>query len=732
MKKKIAILGGGIGAITAAFELTREPDWQDHYEVTVYQMGWRLGGKCASGRNALYGDRIEEHGLHIWLGFYHNSFRLIQDCYKELARPAGTPLATWEEAFKKHSLITLMEKQEDRWQPWVLNFPVNQEVPGEGGLLLKNPWDYVRMLLAWLVNWHDNSEASPRKVVPGWEPHKHLVANWMKVIGLEVLKGAQLFQETVVRIETLLVEPVAAGLAWWDTHLHHAHRVVHRHPEDPQDEGVYNYVRSLLEKFFHGYLGALEQEVDRHPGLRHAWILLRLGVAIIIGMLKDEVCRKGFDAIDQKDFTEWLRYHGATNPEVYWSAPVRGIYELVFGYEGGDTHRPNLAAGTALRGALRMFFTYKGAIFWKMQAGMADTIFTPFYQVLKQRGVRFEFFHRVTNLGVSADGQFIDTIAMGVQATVRPEVKEYQPLRPIKDLWCWPSAPDYNQLVEGPRLRAIDLESAWTSWKDVTTRQLQRGQDFDQVILGISIGAFPYICRELMAANSAWRAMVDHVKTTPTQAVQFWFTRDAEELGWHAPARALVSSYVEPLDTWADMSQLLTWECWPDCDQVKNIAYLCGPLAEVQPLPPFTELDFPKEQEAAVKQEALRFLQTCIGPLWPNAAADPQNPIALDWQWLAAGSGAAGVARLEVQYFRANIEPSERYVLSVKGSTPYRLKPDASGFANLFLAGDWTYNGINAGCVEAATISGLQAAQAVTGQKTLIVGATDFEQEPEA
>ena len=34
----------------------------------------------------------------------------------------------------------------------------------------------------------------------------------------------------------------------------------------------------------------------------------------------------------------------------------------------------------AMRGMLRMAFTYKGAIFYKMQAGMGDTVFTPLYQ----------------------------------------------------------------------------------------------------------------------------------------------------------------------------------------------------------------------------------------------------------------------------------------------------------------------------------------------------------------
>ena len=49
---KVAILGGGVGGMTAAFELTATPELRERYDVTVYQLGWRLGGKGASGRNA--------------------------------------------------------------------------------------------------------------------------------------------------------------------------------------------------------------------------------------------------------------------------------------------------------------------------------------------------------------------------------------------------------------------------------------------------------------------------------------------------------------------------------------------------------------------------------------------------------------------------------------------------------------------------------------------------------
>src|SRR5262245_24650660 len=94
---RIAVIGGGCAAIAAAFELTR-PQHEGRYAVTVYQLGWRLGGKGASGRGPA--DRIEEHGLHLWMGFYENAFRLMRECYAELGRdPTRCRIATWRDAF---------------------------------------------------------------------------------------------------------------------------------------------------------------------------------------------------------------------------------------------------------------------------------------------------------------------------------------------------------------------------------------------------------------------------------------------------------------------------------------------------------------------------------------------------------------------------------------------------------------------------------------------------------
>ena len=125
-RKKIAILGGGAGALAAAFGLTERPGWRDDYEITVYQMGWRLGGKGASGRNAGDDQRIEEHGLHVWSGFYENAFRVMRACYEEMDRPPGAPLATVEDAFKPQNFVTFTEFVGGEWKDWNLDFPMNE------------------------------------------------------------------------------------------------------------------------------------------------------------------------------------------------------------------------------------------------------------------------------------------------------------------------------------------------------------------------------------------------------------------------------------------------------------------------------------------------------------------------------------------------------------------------------------------------------------------------------
>src|SRR5262245_18098157 len=113
---KVAILGGGMGALSAAFHLTERAEDRKRYEITVYQVGWRLGGKGASGRNADVVFRSEEHGLHVWLGWYHNSFWIMRHCYQDLG-------ASINDAFSRHHHFTIGDRRDDGWAFWCTQFP---------------------------------------------------------------------------------------------------------------------------------------------------------------------------------------------------------------------------------------------------------------------------------------------------------------------------------------------------------------------------------------------------------------------------------------------------------------------------------------------------------------------------------------------------------------------------------------------------------------------------------
>ena len=86
-KVRVAVIGGGCAGIAAAWELSKDP----RYQVHVFEKSWRLGGKGASGRTA--DGRIIEHGLHVWLGFYENAFKMIRDCYAAVAAEGWGPMS---------------------------------------------------------------------------------------------------------------------------------------------------------------------------------------------------------------------------------------------------------------------------------------------------------------------------------------------------------------------------------------------------------------------------------------------------------------------------------------------------------------------------------------------------------------------------------------------------------------------------------------------------------------
>jgi uncharacterized protein with NAD-binding domain and iron-sulfur cluster len=388
------------------------------------------------------------------------------------------------------------------------------------------------------------------------------------------------------------------------------------------------------------------------------------------------------------------------------------MYDLPFAYKDGEPSKPSNAAGASLRGAIQTLFTYTGAIAWKMRAGMGDIVFAPMFEVLDRRGVKFEFFHRVDELIPSADGERVETIRLTRQTTLKDPSKGYWPLTEVKGLPCWPSAPLEEQLAAP--LTAEQAESFWA--KDTSAAEavtLRAGADFDTVVLGISVGAHPYVCEQLLARNPEWQQMAERLGTIYTQAFQLWSSAHLPELVGNRPP-ATTGGYLEPFDTYSDMQQLIERESWGP-GAVHAIAYFCNVLPTPAVRPTREDRSLPVDKEREAKANALAFLEEAMAPLWPGGVH--RYPTAFRWNLLVDDRNRSGPERFDSQYWRANTNPSDRYVQSLPGTARYRLGADETGFQNLIFAGDWTQCGLNSGCVEAAVMSGLLAAAAVEEQQ---------------
>ena len=754
-RQKIAVLGGGMGSLSTVYELTNQPGWESMYDITVYQLGWRLGGKGASGRNVKADGpnqdpnyRIEEHGLHIFFGFYENAFRLMKQCYEELGEDG--PFSSVEDAFKPHDFIVLEDYFNGQWYPWRFNFPRNSLKPWEESSPTQL-WQHLVSALVLIYRVWENSEvlgtsaACPvgrdQASLNETDLHAAIQAPFKQIYrnveALGLTAGAVLGSWSEQWVQTLLedsrgipaedAEPGVSTarrssspfphLTTEGIYLHLAKELAQALPNNHRhlSQTHHSVLLRLIERFMEEVEQLWRSRINEHPDLRRELIIINYGLANIRALLAEGgLFKPSLDFLDQYDYNDWLRRYGAWE-ETLQSPMVRSIYDLVYAYDKGDIQQPQLAAGVALRIVINIFFRYKGAVMWKMQAGMGDTIFAPLYKVLKRRGVKFEFFNRVTELHLSDDQSTIAQISVNRQVNL---TQEYDPLIRVKGLLCWPSEPNYQfiQADQAAELQSqnINLESFWTSWREqeqpytLTRRSEENPEgDFDTVLFGISLGAVPFLCKNLLQADKTptaceasqkWRNLVDNVKTVTTQGDQLWLTPTLSQLGWTMPS-AVVGTYVEPLDTYADMTHLLSQENWSVDNTPHNLAYFTGVTPDPG-LPPASDHGFPARVQAQFEQQMDLFLDNHIGALWPQATS-PDNPDGLDRSLLVS------------EYFRINIFPTERYVMSLPGSTQYRLKADESGFSNLYLTGDWIQNGFNAGAIEPTVISGLQTARAI-------------------
>ena len=129
---------------------------------------------------------------------------------------------------------------------------------------------------------------------------------------------------------------------------------------------------------------------DDHAA-RRIWHFVDLAGATLRGIIADELLTtpEGFAAIDDWDYRDWIAHHGAS-PETLDSPLVRGRVRPRVRIRARRRRPASLRRREPVCSlSAKMFFDYRGAIFWKMTAGMGEVVFAPLYQALRARGVRF-------------------------------------------------------------------------------------------------------------------------------------------------------------------------------------------------------------------------------------------------------------------------------------------------------------------------------------------------------
>jgi uncharacterized protein with NAD-binding domain and iron-sulfur cluster len=212
-----------------------------------------------------------------------------------------------------------------------------------------------------------------------------------------------------------------------------------------------------------------------------------------------------------------------------------------------------------------------------------------------------------------------------------------------------------------------------------------------------------------------WSRMAESSRTVATKAAQLWLDADFETLGWRFGSGITAALDLKSFDTFADMTHTLASErAWRRADKgnkfamgvedARAVGYFCSVLSDAEIASPDSSAQ--KLAEASL----VDLLNGDARAIWPRAFESGLT--AFD---RVVHPGEIFTREFAGQYAHANAKGSERYTLSVPGSIDKRISPLDASVANMTIAGDWTACGLDAGCVEAAVMSGKLAAHAISG-----------------
>ncbi len=656
---RLIILGGGIAGLTTAFYAS-EPGHEIVFPggIHVYESTDRLGGKGASGRHTSdhVSHRIQEHGLHVWFGFYDNAFALLDRCHKYLEKQSekhhyqrwATSLRNVATGFRASSRLAVMDHDGSSWVPWVADFPEDATV---------RPWQ---------ARQGDNSFSTPSELAMR---ALRLAESFLYSLTGAALSGSR--APTTLLDSSLLPVPIQLPSLNWLTET--LNRLLN--PSLVPADGIQPLSQALAvaARVAREVRGRFGEPVRRHSGIRRTWYMVDLLLAAVRGLIDDGVISSGsFESIDAFDLRAWLVLHGASQESVGSGLLKAIVYDLAFAYEEGNPTKPSCSAATGVYGLLRLLLTYRGAVMWKMNAGMGEVVFAPIYEALLHRGVTFHFGHVVDKIELARQSETrsrAGTISFkrsDIVSTVSKGEKKLSTL-PIETGPLAGNLPYWHDAKPGDKQTPASLEIG----------------PHDMIVYGLPVATIRSVIPD---APQPWLACADKVKTVATAALQLWLNVPVERYAPWATSDLTVGAFTEPFDTWSDMKTLAGEGGVHPRTAPRSVAY-------------FTNVAPDEVDIAALREKATNFQASALKELWAQYEE----------------------SMLQDSYLRLNNDPSSRYTLSLPGTMRARLSPQDQTICNVRPVGDWTRNSINGGCIEAAVISGMIAASVLRPDRDLTI-----------
>ena len=668
---EVAVLGGGPAGLACAWLLSNpaykngrawSPPRDKPLEVKVklVEKEFRLGGKAASGRRR-DGEqfRVEEHGLHVLMGFYKNTLEILstlgaldslQDINTTLLPPTDggsldeswkLSLAPWEKvATPGRSLLDWVKNLDavatHEWKGLGLSGVAQVLDGGAAHDALANDQTSAAFLVL------GRAKPSPRPLL------RTFVRAWELVASLEPAASKRANAQWLDNITTqVMIRRVAvaemghAAQAERDPMSEALRGLVAQPPEEalgPLAKILRDHARSALQ--------GKEPEVELarevlelsttiaigldSAGLIPTWSLADPGTLVEDGPRYRDWVRQVQERLDGVSLSVWL-----SNNDIEEDFPKRSRI-LAAITAGLFTTPDDIAAGTFINGLARFLLTYDDAPYKRMLGGTGEAVIGPIFESLRAKP-------DVVTVSTGTEVEGMD-FAEGLARTAKLSTKGEEDQALFKQ-WLngrrfgWP-APAVGSTFDPAKPSVLEA---------------------DAFVLAI-----PPFQKTLLGLPPALADKLGKIESCATVGVQCWTT------GQGLFPKAIISGLNTEFRCAAAMDHLQD-------EEGPGVAfapvYYCGDIDDTKakawdlnqdPIDQWLKDNFPRFQKGTIARKSLKVV---------------------------------------------NHKLSNRYVSANVKTQAARLYPFETGVPNLWLAGDWTRTALSCGSLEAAVTSGLEAAR---------------------